>query len=266
MIHQQARKRLLTAMLGLLLSGAWAVPAEAGIVPWVWDTIFGPVGSIRARRVCNVGYGFRSRCNYGGMTYGGYSPCSPCGSGACGLSCGCGYTSGGYSCGSGLTGGSCLSGQCGVNFTPGATGSNLVPQQDSPPKSNSMSPRPTFKGGDSTGSGIPGGTNVEPNLDVRPNAAPGDFPSERAGESSIRDEGRRPKPSPLDRLKDEEGSNFRPAPLSAPGRVAIWSTKTTPERQSLREIGSRSVQVTRQAAFPNSKWEVVGERHEVAKK
>ncbi len=268
---QQARKRLLIATLTFLMSGAMAVPVEAGIVPWVWDTVFGPVGSIRARRMCNVGYGFRNRCSYGPAmcgSYGGCSPCgspcggSPCSSGACGI--GCGY-------GGAVSLGGCASGQCGVNFYPDASPSNLAPSRDNPP-SRTTAPStnpPAFGSGSSIDPRNSGGTNVDPDLNT-PRVAPGEFP-DRTGaptDSAIDNSNRapaKPRRNPLSE-EDENGSIFRPGPIEGLGGKVTWSSKPKVERLGTRDLGTRSVQVTRQAAFPNSKWEVAGERREVAKK
>ncbi|MCA9096950.1 MAG: hypothetical protein KDA36_01120 [Planctomycetaceae bacterium] len=265
------------ATLTFLMSGAMAVPVEAGIVPWVWDTVFGPVGSIRARRMCNVGYGFRNRCSYGPAMYGSYGGCSPCGSpcggspcssGACGIGCGYGY--GGAVSMGGCASGSCASGQCGVNFYPEASPSNLTPARDTPP-SRTTAPStipPTF-GSDSLSSPRSlGGTNVSPNLGA-PQSAPGEFdPNADPADSAIDKSKRtpaRPRPNPLSE-DDENGSIFRPSPIGGLGGTITWSSSSKVERLGTRNLGTRSVQVTRQAAFPNSKWEVAGERREVAKK
>lgn len=263
---QQARKRLLIAALTFVLSGAMAVPAQAGIIPWAWDTLFGPVGSIRARRMCNVGYGIRNRCGYGPMSYGAMSygscggGCSPCSGGACGLGCGCDY--GGY--GSSLSMGSCATGQCGVNFSPTATPGNLTPipnGSSTPASSGSRTNPPTFGNDpDSTR------TRVNPypppaedrDFDAPPASSPADSvidPSRRlpaGGRPSIGD--------------DDDLMDSRPLPLNNIGGKITWSSKSKIERLNDRNVGTRSVQVTRQGAFPNSKWEVVGETREVAKK
>jgi len=269
---QQARKRLLIATLTFLMSGAMAVPVEAGIVPWVWDTVFGPVGSIRARRMCNVGYGFRNRCSYGPAmcgSYGGCSPCgspcggSPCSSGACGIGCGYGY-------GGAVSMGGCASGQCGVNFYPQASPGNLTPAPDNlPSKITSPSTVPPTFGSDSLSSPKKlGGTNVNPDLGSS-HSAPGEFdPNEDPADSAIDKSKRtpaRPRPNPLSE-EDENGSIFRPGPIEGLGGKVTWSSKPKVERLGTRDLGTRSVQVTRQAAFPNSKWEVAGELREVAKK
>lgn len=267
---QQARKRLLIAALSCVLSGAMAIPAEAGIVPWAWDTLFGPVGSIRARRMCSTGYGMRGTCNYG-------PACGPCGGGCSSGLCGYGGMAMG-GCSSGMcSSGMCASGQCGVNFSPMATPSNLSPSPDSPPNTmprggvTPSSPPPTYReipmGG--SGSSNPGGTNVNPDLG-RPRVAPEEFDSGIGGspsDSVIGPEKKTPagtRPN-LKGIMDDE-TNFRPAPMKGIGGTVTWSSKPEVERLGGRTLGSRSVQVVRQAAYPNSKWEVAGDRHEVAKK
>jgi hypothetical protein len=50
------------------------------------------------------------------------------------------------------------------------------------------------------------------------------------------------------------------------GEKVTWSSASKLERMSGRDLGTRSVRVTRQGAFPNSQWEVAGEKREVAKK
>lgn len=273
---QQARKRLLIAALTFVLSGAMAVPVEAGVIPWAWDTLFGPVGSIRARRMCSTGYGIRNRCGYGPMSYGAMSygscggGCSPCGGGSCGLSCGCGY--GGY--GSALSMGSCsscASGQCGVNFFPQATPGNLNPVPSTPPAGTTPPgnrPPPTWdeRGLNNSGSGLSGGTSINNNLNSSPRAAPEEFPTP-PGESTIPSERRTPSPGrPSLPTDDDDGAGYHPAPINGLGGKVTWSSKSQIERQGGRTLGNRSVQITRQGSFPNSKWEAVSDTREVAKK
>lgn len=268
---QQARKRLLIATLTFLMSGAVAVPVEAGIVPWVWDTVFGPVGSIRARRMCQVGYGARNRCGYGPMMLGSCGTCSPCGgspcsSGSCGV--GCGYGSGGGYYGGAVSVGGCATGECGINFNPSATSGNLSPRIDNPPPASTPGLRtnpPTFRDEIPNGSGSSGRTGINNGLNGAPRTAPEEFPTSRDGESTIPEEKRTPsKVRPG--LPAEDDAFYRPAPMNHLGEKVTWSSASKLERMSGRDLGTRSVRVTRQGAFPNSKWEVAGENREVAKK
>lgn len=74
-----ARPTRLVLMFGSVLSFALAAPApsDAGLIPWAYDAIFGPVGSIRANRIAYrsaySGYG-----SYGayGTGYSGYAATS----------------------------------------------------------------------------------------------------------------------------------------------------------------------------------------------
>jgi hypothetical protein len=107
--------------LAVVLSAA---TVQAGIIPWVYDAIFGPVGSQRA-----------FRASYGGPRWGYRLYGSPCGNP-------CGYPAAGYyrygmigcptacdPCGSGLYG--CPTGGCAVNYGP--SGAEITPIPDDPP-------------------------------------------------------------------------------------------------------------------------------------
>src|SRR5579872_630485 len=93
----------------LCLAEGLTSSAEAGIIPWVWDTMFGPVGSIRARRAACC-------ASYGPACCGATPSCGPCGTGSCSTgycgTWGSSYNWFGRCCG--LTGG-CGSGSCGVS-------------------------------------------------------------------------------------------------------------------------------------------------------
>ncbi|HVW01996.1 MAG TPA: hypothetical protein VHB77_16705, partial [Planctomycetaceae bacterium] len=104
-----------SAILGAAcLSAGLAAPAEAGIIPWTYNAIFGPVGS-------NAGYGYGY--GYAGTTTANYGGgCSTCGTGAMGNSyLGPGYAFDPYGPAIGMGGGcsscgtgGCATGCCGV--------------------------------------------------------------------------------------------------------------------------------------------------------
>jgi hypothetical protein len=111
--------------------GAWAAPADAGVIPWVYNAIFGPArnGPYGAMYGGGAFYGPR----VSGRTfarYGGYD--MACGYGGCGVpsygygaSYGVpvygGYDAGCNSCGSsyGSYGGGCSTGTCGSSYYSG---------------------------------------------------------------------------------------------------------------------------------------------------
>lgn len=128
----------LLVMGGLLTAAPTA--ADAGIIPWVYDTVFGPVGSIQARRAgymhgptdpcCGYTAGYAGGYNVGYAPGYGYRPglfglrgwrrgwggncCSPCGVSDCGgcSTCGVGYASGGCATGN------CANGACSTFYPP----------------------------------------------------------------------------------------------------------------------------------------------------
>ncbi len=145
-----ARLTRLVLMLASGFSFAMAVPeqTQAGVIPWMYDAIFGPVGSLRAARAGSstyASYGYAPySASYGsyGTAYSGYAPMSAAyGSAAYGSSgSGCnscnqtsqyapstGYDSyyGSSGCNS-CSSGNCSSGSncsnCTVNSTPTTSG------------------------------------------------------------------------------------------------------------------------------------------------
>ena len=149
--------KLLAVRGSLLLAGVLAnlqmAPSvcDAGIIPWVYDSVFGPVGSIqahRANRICGPslscgsgGYGYGNygyssygygNCGYRGGLFGlrrNWGNCCPttCGVSACGSCNPCG-TNYGYAmaapCGScnvggyGYATGGCANGTCSTFYPP----------------------------------------------------------------------------------------------------------------------------------------------------
>ena len=149
-MRRSAVRFCLTLAIATSILGILPATSEAGIIPWAWDTLFGPVGSIQMRREARYGgysagccgpvapvyAGYRGWGRYsGGYSNGCCAPaCNSCGGYAssgcssCGTGYGGGYYDGGYgqsACGSG----GCANGQCNVNYPPGttpATGSSPV--------------------------------------------------------------------------------------------------------------------------------------------
>lgn len=157
---------LLTLLAAASILGTAPATSEAGIIPWAWDTLFGPVGSIQARHAGYYGGGYygggydgccgstqyvgfrgwrnRACCGtYGDYYAGGYGysncgSCSSCGTGSCGLDCG-------YGCGSAGCGvGNCASGQCNVNYPPGTNSpaGGASPVTPAPPPGTQGGPTP----------------------------------------------------------------------------------------------------------------------------
>lgn len=133
--------------LALLMSSS-GQSVEAGIIPWTYNAIFGPVGSTFAPRRAMYGPVGRAAF-YQGSVCCPTSPCAPCG--PCGHSAGYAPYTVGYSsyyaapatsfgCSTcGPT--SCPGGNCGY-YTP-ATGSTMAPVQSS--GTSSATPTQTFK-------------------------------------------------------------------------------------------------------------------------
>ena len=132
--------------LGLLVACVAGVgspaPTEAGVIPWLYDSVFGPVGSIQARSgyapysagytPYSVGYTPYSV----GYTpyYGGYSSyyygnsSSACGCSPCAGACGTGCASGNCATGNCATG-NCATGNCSTTANSAPNGT-LAPVPD----------------------------------------------------------------------------------------------------------------------------------------
>ncbi len=195
-MRRPAIRFLLTLVTAASILGVVPATSEAGIIPWAWDTVFGPVGSIQARRAarycgtndCGVSAGcyygpspglfgglrgWRNRACCGTYGYGSYggSDCSSCGTncgGSCNTGCStCGVGSGGYDSGyvygsAGCGPGGCSTGQCNVNYPPGnSSGSGVSP----------VTPAPAPGGG--TSGPVPNYDNTPGANAVVPPAAPG---------------------------------------------------------------------------------------------
>jgi hypothetical protein len=122
------------SLLVLGITGVGTSPtAEAGVIPWVYDSMFGPVGSIQARSVSytpySAGYSgyYDYSTYYGGPYAAGYVAGAGCSS--CQPACGCAPCYGGCASGNCATGncasGNCASGNCGTGNC--ATTTNLAP-------------------------------------------------------------------------------------------------------------------------------------------
>ena len=137
------KRHLVRTVLTLILTGGFLATApatsEAGIIPWAYDAVFGPVGSLQAHRAQRM-YGPTDGCcgstfaygasygggYYGAGSYGNHRPglfgrlrgwrggCGSCGVPACGGCSTCGDCN---TCG---VGGGCASGNCGVDAYAGA--------------------------------------------------------------------------------------------------------------------------------------------------
>lgn len=219
-MRRPAVRFVLTLVAAASILGVVPATSEAGIIPWAWDTMFGPVGSIQARRATyyNGGYSDGGCCDsYSAGAY--YGPARPmfvgfrgwrrnnacCGTygyanygyadAGCGCSTGCNTCNTGCSsCGVGYDGGyiqgcgpgGCASGQCNVNYGSASGGTSPV----TPATPGAPSP------GYDTGAGPmpPAGTN-----NVVPPPAPG--PETNDG---FVPRGKTPAPGTNDPTKDEE--------------------------------------------------------------
>jgi hypothetical protein len=189
---------LLTLLAATSILGIVPATSEAGIIPWAWDTMFGPVGSIQARRygggyndcgTCGtstagccygpsprlVGFrGWRRRACCGtvgyGSYYGGYggnccSSCGGCDTGCSSCGTGCSTYDGGYASGYGSGGcgpGGCASGQCNVNYPPGTTGTTS-PVTPAPPPAPPGGPSPyDSTTGNNSATGAQGAPGFQP--------------------------------------------------------------------------------------------------------
>ncbi len=68
-MRRPAVRLLLTLAVSACFVGSIPATTEAGIIPWAYDTVFGPVGSVHARHAGYYGGGY-------GANYGGCSSCS----------------------------------------------------------------------------------------------------------------------------------------------------------------------------------------------
>src|SRR3954463_1048174 len=67
-MRRPAVRFLLTLVAAASILGVVPATSDAGIIPWAWDTMFGPVGSIQARHATYHSGGFG----------GGYDNCNSC--------------------------------------------------------------------------------------------------------------------------------------------------------------------------------------------
>lgn len=133
-MRRPAVRFLLTLVCATSVFGVVPATSEAGIIPWAWDTMFGPLGSIQARRTARYGSGYGGdSCAFGSCygpaprMYSGFRGWQGYSAGGCGCASsgcnGCGTSSygmsGGYAsngCSSCGTGGSGCS-SCGTGFS-----------------------------------------------------------------------------------------------------------------------------------------------------
>ena len=271
----------LAILCALGLWGGSVPSAEAGLIPWAYDAIFGPPGSQRSYYRGGATYG----ANYGGaccgQTYGnaayGYSgepnyfaplPAglsgpsmapSPCGPGGCGTSfygpepAGC---CGQPGCGpQGCGPGGCASGQCGVAnpepsfgpIAPTPTPANELPrtyENNSAPSSPGFQPR---------GEGyVPmRDTNTESPEEFKdPVPAPSTNPSRT--------------PAPVDPLGEDDAGIRRGPMLDLDGKVT-W--RATPARTRLVLRANYSgAKVQRQPVYPKTDWVTYPGATDVARK
>jgi hypothetical protein len=272
-----------SAILGAVcLSAGIAAPAEAGIIPWTYNAIFGPVGS-------NAGYGYtagyRGACCGGGGVMGNsylgpgyafdpYGPaigmggggCSSCGTGGCGPG-GCGvnafYGPGGCcspcgfgGCGLGGCGlGGCSTGGCGAGGCANGqcdTGAASQGFQPSPESPNGPPPRPqTFA-----------------NPPNPPNPAGGNYgPAPSAPASAIPGKAKEPAPAePMPEANNDNTDSGFPGPAFGLDGKVTWRPAVQRERMELRPRYT-SAKVARRTVYPKSNWVELPERHEeIAKK
>jgi hypothetical protein len=122
-----------TASLGL------SSPVQAGVIPWAYDALFGPVGSMQARAGYAPYYTGYSG-NYGGGYVTGYAPYSV---GYGYVSSGCGCSPCGGSCGSSCASGNCASGNCASgNCSSGNCASGASSRTTNAPPAGGLGPIP----------------------------------------------------------------------------------------------------------------------------
>jgi hypothetical protein len=85
-MRRPAVRLLLTLAISACVVGSIPATTEAGIIPWAYDTVFGPLGSIQGRQAGYYGGAYGS--NYGGVYGANYGGCS---TGGCGTGCSTGY-------------------------------------------------------------------------------------------------------------------------------------------------------------------------------
>ena len=280
-----------SAILGAAcLSAGLAAPAEAGIIPWTYNAIFGPVGS-------NAGYSSgTTTANYGGggaccgdgggpmgnsylgpgYAFDPYGPavgmgggCGSCGTGGCATGCcgvrsffgrrcclPCGFSCGGCSLG-GCGSGGCSTGSCGAGGCANGQCDTGLPANSSqgfgpsPESPNGPPPRPqTFANPPTPGSA---GGNYGPEPNVPASAIPG-----KAKEPA-------PSPMPPEASNDNTESGFHGPAFGLDGKVT-WRPAVQRERIELRPRYT-SAKVARRTVYPKSNWVELPERHEeIAKK
>ncbi len=121
-------------LLACAVGVGWPASSEAGVIPWAYDAIFGPVGSMQqsyyapyySGNVGSVGANYLPAAYSYGYATNGCSSCQQSSYYPATLN-GCGCSPCGSSCVSGCAGGGCASGNCAVNSAP--TGS-LAPIAD----------------------------------------------------------------------------------------------------------------------------------------
>ncbi len=106
-------KWLSMPLAALAIVGGWTMPVEAGVIPWVYNAVFGP-----ARNGPYGGAAYYGPRGYGASTFAGYGPVAygGCSTGGCGTGAGYGYAVpayGGYDAGCGSCS-PCSSGSCGT--------------------------------------------------------------------------------------------------------------------------------------------------------
>ena len=257
-MKRPAVRLLLTLAIAASVLGVVPATSEAGIIPWAWDTIFGPVGSIQARRVARYnGYG-AGCCGPAAPTYagfrggwGGYSggccapSCNSCGGGGCN-SCGAGgYASGGCSsCGTGYAGGyydgsyggygqsacgagGCANGQCNVNYPPGQTPaaggpSTVTPAPAPAPVPNAAGTGPSPAYDNRTAPPAPMGSNDNFMPPVTPAPAPNGADSTDGFKPT---QPRSPAPNSVDPTQNDQ--NYVPPKVTPPAAPATGDTEPT---------------------------------------
>ncbi len=135
-------------LLACVVGTGFPSTSDAGVIPWAYDALFGPVGSLRRSYSTPYYTGYSGYSGYSGYVGTNYQPaaysygystngCSSCqqssyysqAQSGCGCSpCGSVY---GSSCGSGCSGGGCASGNCTVNSAPAGSLSPIADPSNS---------------------------------------------------------------------------------------------------------------------------------------
>lgn len=275
-------KCVLICCCSLGLIGGSAATGEAGLIPWMYNAIFGPVGSVGYGGGYSVGYrgyGYgAARPYYGyspvaapGMQAAFYAPADPFGA-CCPTACcptPCCPTAAGPSAG-------CPSGQCGLNYAPlepngtitpipqgqpVPQGQPIPPGQAEPPRTYADEPETPADGTEPENEGFRPRTEGE----ASPPAA--DARSNFRQESVIR--GRRPAPMNAEAVDGADNVDSETLKFPALNLDSKVTWRSAPKRTRMpihANFSSPFVARTNVRIAPQSEWIPVARPAEMARK